>query len=355
MTMIYMYIAIAIIIATVLGIIFIIGLVRLIIGLVKKKNPGSTGKRLIVSGVVMMALPAVITLAFAVFLFGTRIFYMPFNKNKSLSESWQYSWVTENKAADEAITELLASSDDSDRERFMSCFTKELQDDPNFEKYIDDYFAAYPVGLSECELEGGLVSSSSSYDYGHGFKTGYTSYECGIDGEYYFITLGFCFANTDEPEKLGVTSFSVKDLEAQAVWNAEMVNYDENKPSPCAECSIISDSEVSARLIDGNGYLWTETENEKLSADEMKELLEKVVDLDDKLFVDTVGQPNAVFKAFNATGTDYYYELQPENGEPRYAYIVTATPYGRIINGYLCTPFETDYSYELCPFRKSPD
>ena len=33
-----MYIAIAIIIATVLGIIFIIGLVRLIIGLVKKKN-----------------------------------------------------------------------------------------------------------------------------------------------------------------------------------------------------------------------------------------------------------------------------------------------------------------------------
>lgn len=338
-----MYIAIAIIMTIVLGIIFIIGVVQLIIGLVKKKKtPDSSGKKLIVSGGVLMSMPAVITLVFVVFLFG---------RNRSIPKRWQYSWKTEHEAAKEAITELLTSSDNADKERFMSCFTKELRDDPNFEKYIDAYFAAYPVGLSECELEGGLTSSSSSYDYGHGFKTGYTDYKCEMDGEYYFITLGFCFANTDEPDKLGVTSFSVKDLQAQAVRNAEMINYDENDNPPCAECRIISDSEVKAQLIDGNGYLWTETENEKLSALEMKKLLEKVVNLDDKLFVDTVGQPNAIFKAFNATGTDYYYELQPENGEPRYAYIVTSESYGRIIYGYLCTPFETDYSYELCPFR----
>ena len=348
-----MYIAIAIVIAIILGIIFIIGLVQLIIGLVKKKkNPESAGKILILCGGIMVAVPAVITLAFVVFLFG-RIFDTPFGRNQSIPEQWQHSRVTDNKAADEAITELLASSDDFDKERFMNCFAMEQRKDPNFVKYIDDYFSAYPIGLSECELDGGLVQSSSSYNYGHNVQTGFADYTCTIDDDYYFITLDFCFDNTDEPDKVGVTSFSVRNLEAEAVWRAETIVFDEDDYTPRVECSIISDSEVNARLIDGSGFVWTETENEKLSADEMKKLLEKVVNLDDALFVNTVGQPNAEYKYYNATGSDYYYELQPENGEPRYAHIVTSTQYGRIINGYLCTPFETDYSYELCPFRKS--
>ena len=143
MALVSMFIVISVIIALILGLIFIAGTVLLIIGLVKRKKSGSTGdkkpKAIIVIGSVMLAIPTVITLVFIVLVL-SRMIGFPFGNN-NLPERWQHSWVHDKQAANQAITELLSSSDDSDKERFKSCFAKELRDDPDFEKYIEDYFS----------------------------------------------------------------------------------------------------------------------------------------------------------------------------------------------------------------------
>ncbi len=345
MALVSMYILLFLVIAIILCVIFLIGTVLLIIGLAKKKkadSPVKTAKKgLIISGGIMMAVPTVITLVLIISVIG-KMFGLPLGNN-TLPERWQHSWVNDSQAANQAITELLSSSDKSDKEKFASCFTKELRDDPYFQDYVDAYFSSYPTGLSECELDGGSNGSSGSYNYGHNVQTGYASYTCQMNGDHYFITLDFCYENTDEPDKVGVTVFTVRNLESRAVYNKW---HDETDNDPYLLCSIVSSDQVNARLIAGDAYEWTETDSRKLTVDEMKDLLDKVESINDDLFIETAGLPNAE----DIPGSeDYYYELEPENGEPRYAYIVTSRY--RIIYGYLCTPYETDYSCMLCDHK----
>lgn len=279
---------------------------------------------------------------------------------RTVPEHWQKSRVNENQAADEAVKALLKAADDSDKEAFGKCFADKLRCGANFNDYADDFFSEYPAGMSECKLSDGSVASSGSFDYGHNIQTASASYDCELEGEHYFITLCFCFENTDEPEKVGVTYFAVRDLAATAVYRSRDTYCDDEDDTystdkPCTLCERMSGSGVEARLIDGSAYLWKETGNEALSADEMRALLDQVTDLKDEKFINTAGYANVEYKFRSATGYDYFYELKSENGESRYARIATSSPYGRIIDAYLCTPSKTIYDDPLCSFRRADD
>lgn len=257
-----------------------------------------------------------------------------------IPDKWENEWVSDHEAASEVIEALLSSADAGDREAFAENFTKELQQSDDFSERLDEFFIAYPTGFSECELDGGLVSSEASYHYGDTYSTGSTYYECWLDGEWYFISLGFCHQNTYDADKLGVTRFTVMNLEARAVYidisNREYDSFEDEY----LQCEITSSDEVDARLIAGNPFLWTPTDNPKLTAEEMHDLFAGYRDLGAKEIMDTIGKANAAIKYSNCTGYDYYYELAPENGEPRYAYISTSSPYGRIIDAYACSSEE---------------
>lgn len=274
----------------------------------------------------------------------------------SVPERWKNEYVSDNRAAAQAIKALLKSADDGDREAFAKNFTDELRARADFERLLDTFFASYPTGLSEVKLDGGGVSSSGSYRAGHDVQEGSTHYECTLNGEWYMINLGFCYENTDEPEKVGVDFFMIKNLEAQAVHQDAYSRDSDHYDDIVLLCDIRSSDEVSARLIDGQAFLWTDTDTQKLTANEMRELLSKYRSLAAPEVSDRIGKANAERKFFNCTGYDHYYELVPENGEPRYAYICANSSYGRIIYAYLCTPEKTVYDVPaLCPYIKPED
>ena len=274
----------------------------------------------------------------------------------SVPERWKNEYVSDNRAAAQVIKALLEAADAGDREAFAKNFTDELRAGAGFEGLLDAFFASYPKGFSEVKLDGGGVSSSGSYNAGHDVQEGSTFYECTLNGEWYIINLGFCYENTDEPEKVGVDFFMIKNLEAQAVHQDAFSRDRDHYDNIVLLCDIRSSDQVNARMIDGKALLWTDTDTEKLTADEMRELLSAYRSLAAPEVRDRIGKANAEQKFFNCTGYDYYYELVPENGEPRYAYICANSPYGRIITAYLCT---TDDSVDgvpaLCPYIKPED
>lgn len=341
-SMIFAFLAIVLII---LGILFIAGLILLIIGVVNKRKPKNKGKKypivLIVIGSLLLIMPVgtgiVLIACSAVGSVSTSIKRMDY---ESVTDKWRNEWTTDHAAANEAINELLTCADSGDYEHFAKTFTPNIQKSEDFEKNLDDFFSAYPAGLSQCELDGGNVGSSGSYNYGHNVQTGSTSYTCVMNDEWYHIRLQFCYENTDSPDDVGVTFFSVENLEATALD----IEYDKS-----LVCNIKSKSEVSARLIKNIAFEFEPHPDRMITKEEMRTYLRKYDDLSS--LEEEIGSPNVTKKYDICTGYDHYYELAPENGEPRYAYICTDSPSGSILYGHLCSNTETFYDYDLCPDR----
>lgn len=336
------FVAMAILLV-ILGILFVIGLTLLIIGIVKKRSPKNKGKKhpvvLIVLGILFLILPVGSAVSLIVSVttnsISTAVNRMSY---ENVTDKWRNEWTTDTGAAHDAIEELLSAADSGDRERFAKTFTPNIQRSAGFEGYLDDFFAAYPVGLSKCDRESRMGGSSGSYDHGHNVQTGSAYYTCTPDGEWYRINMAFCYESTDSPDDVGVTFFSVENLEA----NALDINYD--RP---LVCNIKSESEVSARLIGGHAFVFEPTPDRVITVEEMKAYLEKCDTM--QALIEEIGKPNVAMKYSNCTGYENYYELAPENGEPRYAYICSSSPTGRFLYGHLCSDTESLYDDDLFP------
>lgn len=329
---------------------FIAGIVLLVVGLVSRKKPEHQSKRFpkvfIVVGSILVSIPVL-----AVVIAVSTGLVSSFRTYDSLPERWQNTWVSsENIASDQAIKALMNSAGEGDREALAKCFTAEIRKDSGFSEQIDDFFKKFPSELSKCELDGSSNGSSASYDHGHVEKTSGARYECELNGEKYYIKIEFCYENTDAPDKVGITYFSVRNLEAQALY-LESVNRDPDNERSVVICDIRSSKEVNARLIDRIPYIWHPTSDEKLSEDEMRQLLSKTDSMDD--LVSTIGEPNVSFKQYNSTGYDFIYELKPNGSEPQYAYIVAGSPTGEIYYAYLSSDEKTYYDNPLKSNDKS--
>ena len=263
-----------------------------------------------------------------------------------LPTHWQKDGIGAENAKTEAIQTLLSSADNGDRQTFMNCFSAELRSDVDFNDNVDKFLAAYPKGLSECILSGGLGAES-----GFDPVEASTYYECNLNGQWYHIDLALCSKNSNDPDKVGVTYFTIMNTEGRAVYNEARNQYStysyyngsEYQDSAYYDikyllCDIKSSSEVTARFIGGDAFLYTPTSSKKLTALEMKTLLSTADRLDDPNIINTIGKANASIKYDNHTSYTYYYELLPEKGEPRYACISAFPNYGEIGSAYVCTP-----------------
>lgn len=337
-----MIIAFMVIVLLILGILLVAGLIFLSIGMVKRKNPKNKGKKhpivFIVIGA-LLSLPAVVSIVF-VLVTTRKINIQTENrqiKYECVPDKWRNEWVNDHAAAQEVLDALLKAADEGDKEAFALNFTPEIQEQSDFDDILDSFFESYPEGFSECNIKIGPVGGSGSYNYGHNVLKAGTSIDVVMDGEWYGIGLSFCYENTDNPEKVGVTYFSIMNLEGTAYYNSE---YDKNSSQFEDEyliCRIMNNQELSARLINDIPYLWTDTPKPKITEDEMRELLNKYRDRG--IWIpevhDVIGEPNA--SRIEASGCDYYYELvQKEDGEPQYVHINTSTEKGEIIDAYLC-------------------
>lgn len=332
-----------IIICIILGVLFITGLIFLIVGIVNKRKPKYIGKKspvvCIITGSVLLVLPVATTL---ILIIGGVSYTVSNNIKRAgydnVTDSWRNEWVSDDTAADEAIKELLKAADTGNHETFKKTFTPNIQKSKNFEAALDAFFESYPIGLSKCKLDGGNAGSSGSYNYGHNVQTSEASYTCMLNGKWYNIRMNFCFENTDSPDDVGVDFFCIENLEA----NALDTEYADDEHLVCA---IKSENEVTARLIDGRGFVFKPSPERVITEAQMREYLEKYDNLSD--LSREIGSPNVTKKYSNSTGIDIYYELASENGEPRYAYICTDSPTGKLLYGYICSDTETFYDKKL--------
>lgn len=338
----------------VMAVSFLAGIILLIAGIVNKTKPKNAGKKfpavLISFGVTLLVLPALI------FAFGIAPGIRKAFSEKSIPERWQNTRVGDSQASDEAIKALMEAAGDGDRKALTRIFAAEVRNSSSFKAELDSFFGAYPAALSQCGLKGGSSGSSGSYNYGHNVLTGSGSYTCDLEGERYFINISFCYENTDEPDKVGVRSFSVMNLGARALYIQEFnkkameEDYEDDR---ALICDIKGSNEVNARLIGGYPFVWHPTDNKKLTAEGMRTLLSETEDMSS--LIQKTGEPNVSMKYSNSTGYDYYYELAPENGEPRYAFISASSPTGRIIDAYVYTSEKGLYEDPLKAFRKQDE
>ena len=359
MAFVSMVIVFLLIAAVFLGLLLIAGVVLLIVGIVGKSKAKNAGKKspvvCIVTGAILIALPVLTALGLSVWGVTSVVkTALGSTEYECVPDRWRNEWVYDSQAEDEIIEALFTSADKGDREAFSKNFTPELQRKERFNEAVDAFFAAYPTGFSLCQMENKGGSGSGSYDYGHNVKTYSTHFNTTLDGQWYYISIEFCYDNTDEPDKVGVTDLRIMNLEAAAVFFDRYSRDMDYGSDSFLLCDIKRPDEISARLIGGEPLLWTPTDAPKLTAEQMKELLATHERLDDPEVRAAIGTANAAIKYSNCNWFEYYYELQSETGEPLYACIHTYSPfeepdipYGEIVSAYLCTPYETNYDYTL--------
>ncbi len=359
-SMVIVWIVIA---AVILGLLLMAGLILLIVGIVGKVRAKNAGKKspavCIILGAVLLALPVFTAAGLGIWgissCAGTAFQRTTY---ECVPDRWRNEWVMDSQAEEDIIQALLSSADSGDREAFSRNFTPELQSKAGFDQAVNAFFAAYPKGFSGCEQKDKSGGGSGSYNAGHNVKTYSTHFNTTLDGNWYYISIGFCYDNTDEPDKVGVTNFKIMNLEASAVFFDEYSRNMDYGSDVYLLCDIRSSSEVSARLIGGEPLLWTPTDTPKLTADQMRELLAPYERLDDPALMKTIGTANASRKYVNCSWFEYYYELASENGEPLYACIHTHSPfdepdipYGEILSAYVGTSEKIDYDRSLRPWE----
>lgn len=327
-----------VIICLVLGAVLAAGVILLVSGIIRVREPKYIGKALpavfIAAGSALIAVPAGIVIFLAVSGF---ISSAEMSERRSgyenVTELWQNERVSENSAAVSAMNELLSAADEGDRERFGKLFIVGFQNSEGFESAINDFFEAYPVGLSECKRESSGVSKDSSGDV----RRGSVSYTCMMNDEWYRIKLRFCCYNENSPDDVGVEFFCIENLEGAA--SDTYYGYKH------LVCNIKNDSEVSARLIDGMPFLFEPIPERQITATEMIKLLQKYDNLYD--LSGEIGKPNVTKKYSSSADYCHYYELVPKDGIPLYAQICTSSEQGEFQYAYICSDTESFYRVEL--------
>lgn len=341
-SMIFAYLAIAVVIIFIL---FAVGATFLVVGIVNKNRLKYKGKKspviFIVSGSILLAFPVLI--GFFLIVGGVSSVVTDITKPSdydNVTDKWRNEqWISNDDAADEAIAALLEAADKGDKEEFAELFTPNLQKSENFDELVDAFFEAYPGGLSDYDYEYSGGSSEESFREGDVTKDCRTSYTSIIDGEWYTIWIELYFQNTASPDDVGVTHFQIRNLEACALEK-------HFSDSEYIACCIKSENDVNARLIGGTGFAFEPTSDRKITEDQMREYVRKYDNMVD--LINEIGEPNVMKKGYNSTGIDYYYELVPENDEPRYANICTSAS-GELLYGYICSDMETLYDRKLFP------
>lgn len=267
----------------------------------------------------------------------------------TLVEHWQNCTVFEGGAAEEAYDILMTAAEEGDRDKFVSCFTPEIQAKSVFQNQVDEFFKAYPKGLKNSEAKFSPAGAGGSFKDGKAIKGAGALYEYDLNGDHYRIHLKFCYVNDADPNKVGMEYFVIQNNGALAKSNYENKGVSEEEMGYLiVRCDIRND--VNYRIIGGDPIYWTDTDSPKLTADEMRALLSEYRNLGTPEVRDAIGEPNYAYKSPNSTGCTIYYELASENGEARYARISAASLTGKVYDAYVCTADSTDYDHPLCEF-----
>ena len=338
-----MFIVVLLIAAICLFFSFVLGLVLLIIGLVNSSRVKKVWPIILdILGIMIMIPPVVITIVvvIAASKYNYNIEHM-MEKYGTVTEAWKNVQVIDEKASNQAFEALFEAADAGDRDAFVANFSQEMREDPAFDDAVDAFFEAYPGGFADAELTYNAHGGRTTGEDWSGAKRGY---ECVIDGVHYYVTVGFVSHSDEHPEMVGINFFTVMNVEGYAEYTFGDTEINEDNEDIFLLCYVPGSDEVSARRINRYAYLWNESEVPPMTKEEMHDYLAQFTTLQEAIDAGGIGQPNVIPLRDGIDLGEYFYELQPVDGEPRYADIQTSGPFGRIIVAYECTETSADYN-----------
>jgi hypothetical protein len=209
----------------------------------------------------------------------------------------------------DAITTLFKALDAGDRDGVRLLFSPYVQaQDENLDADIEKLFSVYHGPMDEIGWDG-LLAGSYTNHYGDRERSVYAHFPVRCGDIYYWCDLELMYENTVDSSQIGVTqlSFYTADEWCLNAYDDDATWCDEAGLSVFADRSV--DEEI--RCICGNPYLYQKSE-EPLDLEEVEAFFEKSNSYSE--FVGRFGEPNA-------ENYFIYYELPPENGEPRYLQI----------------------------------
>lgn len=343
----------------ILGFVFLVGLVLLIVGIVKRRSPKNKGKKhptvLIVIGSILMV-PLIGGILFVAIYPGANqaLTKQRIESYTGIRETWQKEFVFSGGAKTQALEALIKASEDGDKESFKACFSDTVRGNSDFDKRVDAFFAAYPGGFDKDKFveRGGVQGYNyDKYDGSNRVSVGTDRYLTSANGEDFIVVIGYCYKNEDHPEDVGITFFSVRNPGGQAVFEQTFDPTEVDTYKYYAQdyltCDIRPSGEVNARLISGGVYIWTESDGPVLTRDEMAKVLSSVSTLKEAIDKGLLGNPNVTAINPNSSGCSCYYELKTANGDPLYAYISLDSQLGSINGAYTCSKIEGNYSDNL--------
>lgn len=298
---------------------------------------------------------------------------MPWVHYENAPDKWRHKWIyTDSAAIRDAVTEFTEAADAGDREAVKKLFAPNIYNEDGFDEQLDDFLEAYPTGFSTDNAD---ISEmfDGSFEERH-TDDGKLTAECGsggwvtLNGEYYNMYVKLCYMNENDPNEVGITKFYLMSLSAKAdnverdiqegIEDTRRIN--EGLPKLEKDpvwlfCDVNHNRD--ARLINGGVYVFDESEKKLFTEEEIIEAAVKCRKADEEftsgMLVKELGFP-AGYDAltYNPYDLSLVYQLEPENGEPRYAVVNVETQKVRSID--VCGEGSYDwYGYYVIYSKKS--
>lgn len=226
------------------------------------------------------------------------------------------SWSGSRWSLQDPIDEFFAAVDARDAEAVRAMFSPNAQAaGETLDQDIQALFDLYPGPTDECVMTS-PVGASKHVGWRENATTVHNTFPVVCQGVNYYCA--FSYTTKDEADEGNVGVNSVLFMTEKVQANEEFRNSLERGDGLTVAADCPGDYET--RRIGDCAYIFTPMDR-SLFADELTAFLQ--TDSNWAAFLDRFGQPNA-----ESWPSSYYFELTPENGQPRYAHILTNTENG---------------------------
>ena len=235
------------------------------------------------------------------------------------------SWSDSRWSLQDPIDEFFAAVDAKDAEAVRAMFSPNAQAaDETLDQDIQALFDLYPGPTDECVMTS-PVGASKHVGWGENAVTVHNTFPVVCQGVNYYCAFSYTTKDEADEGNVGIKSvfFATEKVQANEAFRDELERGD--GLTVAADCP----GDYETRRIGDSAYIFTPTDR-SLSPEELTAFLQ--ADRDWAAFLDRFGPPNA-----ESWPSSYYYELLPEDGQPRYAHILTSTENGakRVYSVYL--------------------
>ena len=168
-----------------LGGMFFLGLLLLIIGIVRRKNPKNAGKKSPIVAIVLGVLLLMPPVGTGLFIGGVIVkdFIVSHRDYEVVTDEWRAHYVVPGEAVRDVTEGLLEAAEDNDKELIAKLFTKSARESLGFERTYHN------------TKENQYYSETLSVM---------------IDGEEYYVYAYFCLKNED-PDEIGLIFFCLQN------------------------------------------------------------------------------------------------------------------------------------------------